>query len=114
MLQPSTTKKKAASHDVTMPLLIAMYEEFKELSKKRPDSPVSKSKLSIVNRLLEKLREILSDEESLFFLDALNEDDIPQASDVTLMLSQYVAAMNAFKEKHYGWDGAAHIWFTKK
>ena len=95
------------------PLLEAMYAEFKEISKKKPDSAVSKSKMKIVNRLLEKVRTVLSDEESIGFLDILDEDDVPQASDVTLILSQYVAAMNAFRDKHYGWNGAYHVWFIE-
>lgn len=106
-----TTKEKAQTHDIMTPLLEAMYAEFKELSKKKPDAAVSKSKIKIVNRLLERVKTVLSDEESIEFLDMLDEDDVPQASDVTLILSQYVAAMNAFHGKHYGWDGSNHIWF---
>ena len=106
-----TTKEKAQTHDTMTPLLQAMYIEFKELSKKKPDSAVSKSKIKIVNRLLERVKTVLSDEESIEFLDMLDEDDVPQASDVTLMLSQYVAAMDAFHSKHYGWDGSNHTWF---
>lgn len=106
-----TTKKKAQTHDTMRPLLEAMYIEFKELSKKKPDSAVSKSKIKIVNRLLERVKTVLSNEEAIEFLDLLDEDDVPQASDVTLILSQYVAAMNAFRGKHYGWDGSNHIWF---
>lgn len=108
-----TTEEKAQTHDNMTPLLEAMYAEFKEISKKKPDSAVSKSKIKIVNRLLEKVRTVLSDEESIGFLDVLDEDDVPQASDVTLILSQYVAAMNAFRDKHYGWDGSDHKWFIK-
>lgn len=108
-----TTKEKARTHDTMTPLLQAMYTEFKELSKKKPDSAVSKSKIKIVNRLLERVKTILSDEESIEFLDMLDEDDVPQASDVTLILSQYVAAMDAFRGKHYGWDGSNHAWFIK-
>lgn len=108
-----TTQEKAQTHDTTTPLLRAMYVEFKELSKKKPDSAVSISKIKIVNRLLEKVKTVLSDEESNNFLDLLNEDDVPQTSDVTLMLSQYVAAMDAFHEKYYGWDGKNHNWFIK-
>ncbi|SER92426.1 hypothetical protein [Halopseudomonas bauzanensis] len=108
-----TTNEKAQTHDTMTPLLEAMYSEFKELSKKKPDSAVSKSKIKIVNRLLEKVRIVLSDEESMEFLDLLDEDDVPQASDVTLILSQYVAAMSAFHGKHYGWDGSSHTWFIK-
>ena len=88
-----------------------MFGEFKELSKKKPDAAVSKSKITIVNRLLEKLRLVLADEDAIDFLDLLDEDDVPQASDVTLILSQYVASMDAFHAKYYGWDGTEHVWF---
>lgn len=93
-----------------MPLLTAMYEEFKDLAKKKPEAVASKSKLLIANRLLERLREILANEESIEFLDMLNEDDIPQVSDVTLILSQYSAAMTAFKSKYYVWTGSEFEW----
>ncbi|STQ89716.1 hypothetical protein [Iodobacter fluviatilis] len=108
-----TSNEKAQTHDTMTPLLSAMYSEFKELSKKKPDSAVSKSKIKIVNRLLEKVRDVLADEDSIEFLDLLDEDDVPQVSDVTLILSQYVAAMDAFRGKHHGWDGANNKWFIK-
>ena len=108
-----TTDDKAQTHDNMMPLLKAMYAEFKEISKKKPDSAVNKNKIKIVNRLLEKVRVVLSDELSIDFLDLLDEDDVPQASDVTLIISQYVAAMDAFHEKYYGWNGSDLTWFTK-
>jgi hypothetical protein len=108
--QAKTTPTKASTHDVMTPLLAAMFEEFKDLAKKKPDAAVSKSKLVIANRLLHKIRGVLADEESIEFLDLLNEDDIPQASDVTLVLSQYVAAMQAFKQKYHRWNGSEHAW----
>ncbi|MDR2315010.1 MAG: hypothetical protein LBF06_01355 [Pseudomonas sp.] len=108
-----TTSEKAQTHDTVMPLLQAMYAEFKELSKKKPDAAVSKSKIKIVNRLLEKARFVLSDEESIEFLDLLDEDDVPQVSDVTLILSQYVAGMTAFHTSHYGWNGVKHLWYIE-
>jgi hypothetical protein len=46
------------------------------------------------------------------YLDELNEDDLPQNSDVVLILSQTVAAMNAFQARYYGWDGSEHTWYT--
>lgn len=113
MQQYYTTKEKASLHDTTMPLLKAMYTEFKELAKKKPEAAVSKSKIKLINRLLEKINIILKDEKSIEFLDMLEEDDIPQISDVTLILSQYVAAMAAFQQSHYGWDGKDNNWFIK-
>lgn len=111
--KPSTTIEKSKTHDTMMPLLKAMFSEFKELSKKKPDAAVSKSKIKIVNRLLKKIRNVLEDEESIDFLDVLDEDDVPQASDVTLILSQYVASMSAFHEKYYGYNGLEHAWFIE-
>ena len=114
MLEQSyTTNKKASNHDTLMPLLEAMYNEFKEISKKKPDSAVSPSKIKIANRLLETIRTILKDEESIDFLDMLEEDDVPQVSDVALILSQYVAAMKAFHSKNFGWSGSNNEWFIK-
>lgn len=111
--QEKTTAQKASTHEVTMPLLMAMFNEFKDLAKKKPEAAVSKSKITMANRLLIRVREVLTDEESIEFLDMLDEDDIPQVSDVTLIFSQYVAAMDAFRGKYYGWNGSAHAWFIK-
>ncbi len=105
-----TTQEKVDTYTTTMPLLKAMYIEFKELSKKKPDAAVSKSKIKIANRLLEKIRIILEDSSSIEFLDLLDEDDIPQMSDVTLILSQYVASMEAFKQRHYGYNNSEDQW----
>lgn len=107
-----TTAAKTANWEVATPLLKAMYGEFKELSKKKPEGAISKAKIEVVNRLLGKCREVLADEGSLEFLDLLNEDDVPQHSDVVLVLSQYVAAMEQFHSAYYGWDGTDHTWFT--
>ena len=64
----TTTAEKAELHDVAMPLLTAMYTEFKEFSKKKPDGAVNKAKIKIVNRLLEKCKEVLRDEMSSEYL----------------------------------------------
>ena len=82
-------------------------------STKKPDSAVSKSKIKITNRLLEKVREVLNDSKELEFLDLIEEDDIPQVSDVTLILSQYVASMDAFHNRHYGYYNEEHQWVIK-
>lgn len=102
-----TTAERADNWDVYMPLLRAMQTEFQELSRKKPEAAISKGKVAVVNRLLESCRSVLADEKSLRLLDLLQSDDLPQNSDVSLMLSQYVAAMKEFRESHYsgsmGW-----------
>lgn len=96
-----TTAEKGAKHDDLMPLLSVMFREFQELSKKKPDGVLNKRKVEIVNRLLHDVLEILEGEFTRAFLDLLDEDDLPQNSDVVLILSQVVAAMEAFNEKYH-------------
>ena len=111
-LDYSTTQEQTDAWDVTMPLLKAMFGEFKELSKKKPDGAVSRGKISVVNRLLERCRMVLDEERSIEFLDLLDEDDVPQHSDVVLMLSQYVAAMEQFHSRYFGYSTGegSHRW----
>ena len=111
--RPTTTAKKADLHEITMPLLEAMYREFKEFSKKKPDDAVNKAKIKMVNRLLSRCREVLESETSMDLLDLLDEDDVPQNSDVVLTLSQYEAAMRQFRSTYHGFDGAESRWFTE-
>jgi hypothetical protein len=106
----ATSAAQAEAWEVAQPLLNAMYNEFKELSKKKPDGAVSKAKIEVVNRLLEKCREVLAGEASLDFLDLLDEDVVPQNSDVVLMLSQYHVAMDQFHASYHGWSGVEHTW----
>src|SRR5262249_53357869 len=101
----TTTAEKVELYEVTMPLLQAMYNEFKDLSRKKPDGAVNKAKIKVVNRLLERCRDVLKDELSIDYLDLVDEDDVPQNSDVALMISQYVAAMKQFHSTYFGWDG---------
>ncbi len=96
--------EKAELYEITMPLLQAMYREFKELSKKKPEGAVGKVKIKVVNRLLTKCQEVLEAEASIDYLDVLDEDDVPQNSDVVLTLSQYVAAMQQFRSTYYEYN----------
>ncbi|MGC4043851.1 MAG: hypothetical protein QM758_08585 [Armatimonas sp.] len=105
-----TTKEKVSKYETVSPLLESMYIEFKSLSNKKPDAIINTRKIDITNRLLKDIRIILQDEDSINYLDILDGDDIPQASDVTLMLSQYVAALNQFKAKYYIWDIIDYAW----
>lgn len=100
----STTAERAAKHDSLMPLLTAMFREFQEFTKKKPEGVLSKNKVKIVNRLLTDILTIVQDEASRPFLDLLDEDDLPQNSDVLLMLGQFVAAMQGFHEKYWRRD----------
>jgi hypothetical protein len=99
-----TSAEKGAKHDDLMPLLVAMFREFQEASKKKPDGVLNKRKVEIVNRLLRDVMSIVEGEATRAYLDLLDEDDFPQNSDVALIIGQAVAAMETFKAKYYGYD----------
>lgn len=104
MARPKTTVAKAVLHENLMPLLEAMQKEFQEQTKKKPDAVLSPGKVKVVNRLLSDILKIIDGEPTRPYIDLLVEDDLPQNSDVALMLGQVTAAMNAFRSKYYYMD----------
>jgi hypothetical protein len=78
-----------------------MFREFQELSKKKPEAALNKRKVEIANRLLTDVLDLIKGESTHAYLNLLDEDDLPQNSDVVLILGQAVAAMRAFRKKYY-------------
>lgn len=99
--QASTTSARVETYKVVQPLLDSMRTEFRELSRKKPDATVSKLKVTVVNRLLERCRDILAEEPELEFLDLLADESLPQTSDVLIVLSQHVTAMHAYEKRYH-------------
>lgn len=100
-MKKSDIELRGAKHDDLMPMLTAMFREFQDASKKKPDGVLNAQKVRIVNRLLTEVLLIVDGEPTRAFLDLLNEDDLPQNSDVALILGQVVAAMEAFHKKYF-------------
>lgn len=98
---PSITSAQAALYVSTRPLLHAMASEFAKLSLKKPETTLSKTKVTFVNRLLADLRGLLAEETTIKYLDLLADDELPQYSDVVLILSQYQAAMASFHSRYF-------------
>ena len=73
--------------DKTEDQIDGMYDEISILSKKKPDGPINKFKLKLINSLLKQANELMG-EHYLPFDDfnEFDEDDIPSASDVVLIL----------------------------
>jgi hypothetical protein len=94
------TEQQADTFDATQPLLKAMGNDLRKFALKKPDASLSKQKVAFVNRLLTDLRELLANEPSIKYLDLLTDEDLPQYSDVVLIISQYDAAMTAFSLRY--------------
>jgi len=113
--QETTTTEKAETYETTAPLLRAMYREIQELSKKKPDGTLNTNKVKLINRLLSDIKDMLSNEPDSKYLDMIDDQDLPQYSDVVLILSQYSAAVGRFEDRYHRWDGIASEkrWLTE-
>jgi|SRR5665647_590571 len=111
---PAPTEAQGATFDRLNPMLEAAHREMSELSKKKQDGIVNALKIKMLNRLLTELSAVLKDDPSHAFLDLLDEESLPQNSDVVLILSQWQASLKQFHTKHYGYDPgrSESRWFT--
>jgi hypothetical protein len=82
------------------PQLSALRSEFNQLKAKKPEAPVSKAKIKMVNAVLGDALELLERLPEAKYLAPLEEDDIPQVSDVAMLLSQFQKAMARFELLH--------------
>ncbi len=76
------------------------YIELRELTKKSPKETLSPMKISILNRILEKIRTFLSEEPSIAFLDLIDDVTLPNTSDTLLLMSQYAGAFMDYYKTH--------------
>ena len=115
----STAEKKfpatdlVEKFDVVNPLVRSLMTEMREIARKKPDGVLNPVKVKIANRLLQEIKTILADEASTIYLDLLDEETLPQNADAVIILGQYCAAMDSFREKYHGNDGISRRWFTK-
>lgn len=99
-----------ASHDVFEVLL----REVKELSKKKPDATMSKAKVKIVNRVLGNLLTVLEGQPEAKYLEALDDDDLPQVSDAVLIMVQFKTALRSFHSRHVKNVAGQQKWITQE
>ena len=87
-------------YELLKPLLEASYKEMQELSKKKPESPLNVYKVKMINRILEPIKELLKEQSVYPFLDTLDQDTLPSNSDVVLIQSQYIQALEMYYRKY--------------
>ncbi len=106
------TKANAEQFDMLFPILESVFNEIKELSKKKQDGVLNDVKVKMTNRILSKVKTILKDDPTVEFLDLLDEVTLPTNSDAVLIIAQFKAAMEQYKAKHYGWHNSEYQWKT--
>lgn len=112
-VEKNTSKEQIELYYTIEPLLTSTFNEVKEFSKKKQDDPLNIKKVRMINRILEKAKEVLKNESTVVFLDLLDEDELPSNSDAVLTMSQFIAAMNKFYKDHFHlgtWDEIEGDW----
>ena len=57
-------------------------------------------KITLLNRIFQRVKDLLGEESSVEFLELLDSEDLPSNSDTVLIMSQYVAAFIDFYKKY--------------
>lgn len=90
--------------EMLSPLLNSVYLEMKEFSKKKPDEHLNTFKLKMINKLLKQVKELLSSQPTVEFLESVDEQTLPTNSDAVLVIGQFRSAMSQFRDKFYVYD----------
>ena len=92
---------KDKTYGMYIPFFDAMYYEFKQQTRKRPNDRVTRCKAECLNRVLNPLKEMMKDEEYAELLRPINGDgdggeEEMSNSDVMMILTQYKSALEKF------------------
>ena len=114
-----TTDVAVETYDTATGIFAALLREVRELSKKKPDATLSASKVKLINNVLNDLLTILKDEPEGKYIELLEDDDLPQFSDALMMMVQFDAALDSFKERYYQYVRSGpyrghHYWITEE
>jgi hypothetical protein len=110
------SQEKVEKFQMLSGLLDSIFEEMKEFSKKKPDELLNQLKVTMINKVLKQIKEVLSSEPTSEFLELLDDVTLPSNSDAVLIISQFRSAMEHFKNKFYVHDENRyeHRWVTQE
>lgn len=99
-----------------VPLLEKLNSELSELSKKKPDDKLNKLKVKMVNQVLTPLKEMLSMDPNIAFLELLDDESLPSNSDALFITGQFLTVLEQFKSRFHGYDEVSRVnrWHTKE
>jgi len=105
-----TSKSLVERYQEAAPQLYALQFEIRELAKKKAEATLSKGKVSLINRVLQDIKEHFSEQSGGKYLQLLDDEALPQLSDAVLIIAQFAAVLSEFKERYYNFDDG---WLTK-
>lgn len=94
------TQEQIAEYELLSTQLGRAYLEMKDFSKKTPNVRVNDIKAHVIDRILKRIKNMLSNEPTIEFLDDFDMDNLPSISDAVLIIGQYSAALQQYKDKY--------------
>jgi hypothetical protein len=105
--------KKAEVHSFISLLarVESLHEEIGILSRKNPNDPINKFKLSAFNSILAEANAQLKDKLPLKDFDLFSEDELPTNSDVVFILGLYRKALEKVRSENISIDYSGKNWY---
>jgi hypothetical protein len=109
-----TTNAVVEAYTSSSPIFAGVLREVRELSKKKPEATISAGKVKIINRILDDLLSFLKDEPEGKYLEALDDESLPQISDAVLTMVQFESALKSFHSRYHGSIRGNVYWITSE
>jgi hypothetical protein len=106
-------EKDAADFEKLELQLHACRHEISELSKTKPNDPLNKFKLTLINQIITKMNSMLGDKQVFDDFTIFDSDVLPSNSDVVFVLAQYTDAAHTYREQNTQRDGQDYCWKLK-
>jgi len=111
----TVTHDDVGKYDRIQPQLVSLRSEMSVLSKTKPDGPINKFKLVHINSLLLDANSLLGEEcKPLRGFSQFDDDALPSNSDVVLVLSQYIEALETWRSARVQIDEYKWVWDTQR
>ena len=96
--------EKNKIYNMYLPFFDALYYEFRQQTRKRPDDRLTRCKADCLNRVLGPLKEMMKGEEYAELLPPIgggdDGEDRMNCSDVMMILTQYKSALEKYHGSH--------------
>lgn len=91
--------------------LHSFLDEMSALSNKKPDGPVNKFKLKLLNTTVESINKIIGDYRPFADFEQFDVDSLPSNSDVVVILSQYAGSVLRFRTENTEYENDLRKWY---
>jgi hypothetical protein len=104
-------RKQVSDFEKIQAQLQSLYGEVGALSKKKPDDAINKFKLKLVNDVLRGCADLLGEShQPIADFTTFSDEDLPTNSDVLMVISLYLNALEKFRADNITEDFATWYW----